>query len=50
MDSVKDILSQLKTNIPQEKKKDSQQELFDVNLLQTNPKKIFGDNTTYSFV
>ncbi|HOZ44750.1 MAG TPA: hypothetical protein PK804_02565 [Candidatus Dojkabacteria bacterium] len=47
MDSVKDILSQLKTNIPQEKKKDSQQELFDVNLLQTNPKKIFGDKGKY---
>lgn len=48
MDSVKDILSQLKINTPpQKKKKDSQQELFDVNQLQTNPQKIFGDKGKY---
>ncbi len=48
MDSVKDILSQLKiNNPPQKKKKDSQQELFDVNQLQTNPQKIFGDKGKY---
>jgi len=48
MDSVKDILSQLKINTPPKKeKKDSQQELFDVNQLQTNPQKIFGDKGKY---
>ena len=40
MDSVKDILTQLKTQTPQvKKKKGSQQELFDVDQLATNPKK-----------
>lgn len=48
MDSVKDILSQLKINNPaRNKKKDSQQELFDVNQLQTNPQKMFGDKGKY---
>ena len=48
MDSVKDILTQLKTQTPQtKKKKDSQQKLFDVDLLATNPKKIFGDRGKY---
>lgn len=48
MDSVKDILSQLKINTPtKNKKKDSQQELFDVNQLQTNPQKMFGDKGKY---
>ncbi|MGI6484183.1 MAG: hypothetical protein ACOX0R_00965 [Candidatus Dojkabacteria bacterium] len=48
MDSVKDILSQLKTQTPQvKKKKSSQQELFDVDQLATNPKKIFGDRGKY---
>ena len=48
MDSVKDILSQLKINTPSKtKKKDSQQELFDVNQLQTNPQKMFGDKGKY---
>jgi len=48
MDSVKDILSQLKINTPTKKKrKDSQQELFDVNQLQTNPQKMFGDKGKY---
>ena len=48
MDSVKDILSQLKKQTPQvKKKKDSQQKLFDVDQLATNPKKIFGDRGKY---
>ncbi len=48
MDSVKDILTQLKTQTPQtKKKKDSQQKLFDVDQLATNPKKIFGDRGKY---
>jgi hypothetical protein len=48
MDSVKDILTQLKTQTPQvKKKKGSQQELFDVDQLATNPKKIFGDRGKY---
>ena len=48
MDSVKDILSQLKKQTSQtKKKKDSQQKLFDVDQLATNPKKIFGDRGKY---
>lgn len=48
MDKLKDILSQLKTQTPQvKKKKDSQQELFDVDQLATNPKKMFGDKGKY---
>lgn len=47
MDSIKDILSQLKKETPQKKEVESQQELFDVNTLETNPKKIFGDKGKY---
>lgn len=47
MDSIKDILSQLKKETPQKKVNESQQELFDVDSLETNPKKIFGDKGKY---
>ena len=47
MDSVKDILSQLKKQTPSKKDSLSQQELFDLDTLETNPKKIFGDKGKY---
>lgn len=51
MDSIKDILSQLKKTIPKEKKKKDEKEiqskLFDLDTLETNPKKLFGDKGKY---
>lgn len=47
MDSIKDILSELKTKTPVKKGKEEQPELFDVNQLATNPKKMFGDKGKY---
>jgi len=47
MDSVKDILSQLKKQAPVKKESESQQELFDLDTLETNPKRMFGDKGKY---
>ncbi len=51
MDSIKDILSQLKKTIPKEKKKKGEKEiqskLFDLDTLETNPKRIFGEKGKY---
>jgi len=48
MDSVKDILKDIKKERELKKKKPFEQEqLFDIDKLETNPKKIFGDKYKY---
>ena len=48
MDSIKDILLKVKKEREEKKKKDdSQTELFDIDKLESNPKKIFGSKHKY---
>ena len=47
MESLKDILSQLKKQRPPKKGDESQKDLFDLNFIQTNPKRVFGDKGKY---
>ncbi len=51
MDSIKDILSQLKRSTPQDKKKKKEKEiqskLFDFDQLETNPKRMFTEKGKY---
>ncbi len=51
MDSIQNILSELKRKTPKDSNKkgskDTQSKLFDVDQLETNPKKLFGDRGKY---
>jgi hypothetical protein len=48
MDSIKDIISNLKKEREQKKEKPAEQEeLFDTDKLETNPKRTFGDKHKY---
>ena len=47
MDSIKDILSQIKKDNDPSKEDQNQSSLFDISKLETNPKKIFGNKHKY---
>ncbi len=47
MDSIKDILSQIKNSTSTDSEEVDQGKLFNTDTLQTNPKKMFGDKHKY---
>ncbi|MGI5897703.1 MAG: hypothetical protein ACOX6Q_00910 [Candidatus Dojkabacteria bacterium] len=47
MDSIKDILSEIKNTPQSTKGAEGQSQLFDVEKLETNPKRVFGDKHKY---